>query len=115
MKTPDEFKKNLFACMDEAIDVAENGDAHDLLDFAHHAQARMSETYTYIQQLEAELETVKRERDAAVTALESIATGRESRCAHCAHKSDRDCFICWGTRWQWCGVCPENTEVNPNA
>lgn len=54
METHDEFKKNLIACMDEAIEVAETGDAHDLLDFAHHAHARMSETLTYIQQLEAE-------------------------------------------------------------
>ncbi len=58
-------------------------------------------------------ETAKalRERDAAVYALESIATGRESKCAHCVHSSDRDCFVCWGERWQWRGVCPENTEV----
>ena len=49
MKTPEEFKKNLVACMDEAIEVAKDGDAHDLLDFAHHAHAHMAETLTYIQ------------------------------------------------------------------
>jgi hypothetical protein len=61
--------------------------------------------------LTQELEAVKRERDAAVYALESIATGRESKCAHCVHSSDRNCFVCWGERWQWRGVCPENTGV----
>lgn len=64
-----------------------------------------------IAELEQELEAVKQERDAAVAALESIATGRESKCDHCARKSDGCRSICWGTRWQWRGVCPENTEV----
>ena len=124
MKTPDEFKKNLIACMDEAIEVAENGDAHDLLDFAHHAHARMSETLTYIQQLETKdalqsqriadladvLADARRERDAAVADLQSIKC-----CATC-----RRCKICKPYNpfthycedgWQWRGVCSENTEV----
>jgi hypothetical protein len=65
----------------------------------------------YCARVDKEMEAVKRERDAAVYALESIATGRESKCSHCVHSSDRDCFVCWGERWQWRGVRPENTEV----
>lgn len=116
MKTPDEFKKNLIACMDEAIEVAENGDAHDLMDFARHAHARMSETLTYIQQLEAELATVKQEQDA----LYSDLSTRADACDVCKHGPlyKNDCeeeFGDCGCDFEWQGVCLGNTEVQEDV
>lgn len=138
MKTPDEFKKNLIACMDEAIEVAENGDAHDLMDFAHHAHARMSETLTYIQQLEAgimawedvasspgavedmaieinrmqaELEAVKRERDALMLDFQTCVKRTRKVCSVCSNKGKPICNMCEGCDvFEWRGVCPD-TEV----
>jgi hypothetical protein len=134
MKTPDAFKKNLIVCMDEAIEVAENGDAHDLLDFAHHAHARMSETLTYIQQLEQELAAVKRERDAAVDDMKQ-AQGcicnickshyrpdpavRRYECkilgkfSEIFDNDDGGALFCG--KFEWRGVCPENKEAQGDA
>lgn len=68
---------------------------------------------SYIFDLETELEAVKRERDAAVIAL-------HGNCEVCRHEESLKCASCifnedaWNNpddNWQWCVVCPENTEV----
>lgn len=110
-RTPEEIKKGLECCMDyqSCTDCGEPKCPYN--DMKECVAALLADALALIQQLETGLAAVKRERDAAVTALESIATGRESKCDHCVHKSDGCRSICWGTRWQWRGVCPQNTEV----
>lgn len=65
--------------------------------------------------LESELEAVKRERDAAV---KDLTEGRD--CYSCKHLGQRfagpcvDCMSGHGYKknnYEWRGVCPENTEV----
>lgn len=69
-------------------------------------------------QLEADLEAVRRERDAAVAALgkshpcESCThfdcQWDEPPCSSCLHSDPVDNFT---SNFEWRGVCPENTEV----
>lgn len=76
--------------------------------------ATLDEVLQAIAQVKAELEAVKRERDAAVTMLESINT-----CDTCIHKVEaetpyisNDCFLYINMiKHKFRGVCPENTEV----
>lgn len=73
----------------------------------------------YIQQLEASLAQVEKERDAAVHDVRSLcATNYFSGdyCEYCKYREpDGQCFHdCipysneWG--WEWRGICPENTK-----
>lgn len=76
--------------------------------------ATLDEVLQAVRQVKAELETVKRERDAAVTMLESINT-----CDTCINKVEaettyisNDCFLYINMiKHKFRGVCPENTEV----
>lgn len=106
MKTPEEIKKGLERCAD--------GDCHKCPYSGYEcAQEVNADGLAYIRQLEAELEAVKRERDAAVTILESIKT-----CDTCINKVEAettyistDCFHCINmSEHKFRGVCPENTE-----
>jgi hypothetical protein len=67
----------------------------------------------YIQQLEAELETVKRERDAAVKDMEwMMLVLCHNGCFICKNRHTDKCF--WKRQHRceakWRGVCPENAE-----
>lgn len=91
-------------------------------------------------QLEAELEAVKRERDAAAKDLIKVAKSQiicdvcsndhrkdpicmshQGDCSECSlHCPCDGCFDEWelritGANFAWRGVCPENTEVQDNA
>lgn len=106
MKRPEEIKKGLERCAD--------GDCHKCpysgFDCAQEVNA---DALTYIQQLEAELEAVKRERDAAVRGLhgdcETCKHYETENCAYCVH--DPDAWCAHEENWEWEGVCPENAEV----
>ena len=70
-----------------------------------------------IEELTAELEQVKRERDAAVRDLRE-----QNACAHCKHyqpgnlaaNCEHECMFISGSKtgWQWRGVCEENGGAN---
>lgn len=102
MKKPDEIKKDLIDCMEEAIAVGQTCDAQDLLDFSDKAYVCMATTRAYIQHLEAanaekdkrigELEAVKRERDALLADLCMLAIKRIP-CDMCRndHRNDPIC------------------------
>lgn len=83
----------------------------------------LEDALAYIQQLESELEAVKRERDAAVREL-------PHNCWNCMYHLDKPieetddcgrtihiycsadyCFPDENSSWEWRGVCQENTEV----
>ena len=117
MKTPDEIKKGLECCPGYDCKGCTCYSKCDDRGFDC-VDALMIDALAYIQQLEAELAAVKRERDAAVADLASIprcklcvnceTSNYEEPCRSCAHiafmgdvKGD----------WKWRGVCPENTEV----
>ena len=114
MKTPDEIKKDIIDCMEEAIEIGKTCDAQDLLDFSDKAYVCMATTRAYIQQLESELAAVKRERDAL---LEYLTNSVSLHCDICKYGSDDGAICCQRLRdlkekcFEWRGVCPENTEV----
>jgi hypothetical protein len=138
MKTPDEIKKDIIDCLEEAIEVGNTGDAHDLLAFSDKAYVCIVTARAYIHDLETdksrlndtirsltellnaaheETEKVKRERDAAVASISEYRF-----CGDCKHidvsKADEPCRTCLNDEtdskgeWEWRGVCPENTEVD---
>lgn len=153
MKKPEEIKQDIIDCTDEAIAVSETGDAHDLLDFADKAHVRMATALMYIQRLElrysqvskalcnkenapldevlqavsqvkAELEAVKRERDAA--AKDNWFAGECFSCKYGNAHALCDKMGCYGCEsdcpcakypcgYEWRGVCPENTEVQDDG
>jgi len=123
MKTPDEIKKSL-ECMKKAFD--------EKCDFKcdrcpvyvpGYKNTSMSvDALAYIRQLEAELETAKRERDAAVKDL-----WYSGECFDCKYRNNQEecegtgcCYTCkldcpcakYPCGYEWRGVCPENTEVD---
>lgn len=75
----------------------------------------MQDALALIQQIESELEAVRRERDALYVDL----ANRQDACDVCVHGADckNDCYALFGQSrcgYGWRGVCPENTEVQPN-
>lgn len=143
MKTPEEIKKDIIDCLEEAIEVGNTGDAHDLLAFSDKAYICIVTARAYIHDLETdksrlndtirslterlnaaheETEKVKRERDAAVDALGKShpcdscihfdCQWDEPPCSSCFHSDPVDNFT---SNFEWCGVCPENTEVQEDA
>lgn len=78
--------------------------------------ATLEEVLQGASQVKAELAAVKRERDALLFDL----SRRTDVCAVCEHgrfqKHDcKEIFEVYGCRFEWRGVCPENTEVQDNA
>ncbi len=99
MKTPDEIKKYLANCDDKSECSA---------CYSEWRCKREADALAYIQQLEAELEAVKRERNAAVHDL--------SKARDCCHFCKHDavytsvCDECHaGSNFKWRGV--QETEV----
>lgn len=108
MKTPDEIKKDALALIRQT-----NASYRQLSkDLCGKENATLEELLHGASQVKADLEAVKRERDAAVRDC-----GRFP-CQTCEERENRDlCLMCAvvnGSRrslHQWRGVCPENTEV----
>ena len=108
MKTPDEIKKGLECCAD-----LQGYDA-DCLNCPYTGEQwcgdkSKADALSYIQQLEAELEAVKRERDAAVRDM-TYATRCESCKHYCVDIGGFPCNKCTvvhngaGIMWEWRGV-----------
>lgn len=117
MKTPDEIKKVLEHCI-------ETGMGCHMCDYVVRClkvvrgKPIMQDALALIQQLEAELATVKRERNAAIELLRGA-------CALCKNdkpeNEDDLCFRCkWGYGctsgdfWEFSGIFPD-TEASPDA
>ena len=99
MKTPDEIKKGLRGCEDKSQcrwcglsrECEEDCDA-----------------LAYIEQLEQRLSQVERERDAAVRDLaKAMSLDGVEDCEFCKHSKKPYCHPC---KWEWRGICPENTK-----
>ena len=86
----------------------------DALDeYATRLHAALTEAERENARLKAELETVKRERDAAVRDMKYVV-----RCTSCKHREltcvDEPCLTCANTAigsddaWEWRGLCAEN-------
>lgn len=113
MKMPNEIKKGLECCANAMMKQScvgcpwfKTGD-----EFCN--ETVMLDALAYIQQLETELAAVKRERDAAIADLELCGICKV--CKHMATKCD-DCRRCklriaFCDKFEWRGVCPENTEA----
>lgn len=116
MKTPDEIKKGIIDCMDEAIVVSESGDAHDLLNFSDKAHVCMAVTLTYIQQLERELEAVKQDGcDFCKTFdFSSVRTEVTKRAAHISLALGNTTFYGDG-RFKYCPMCGKLLSEPPKG
>lgn len=129
MKNPDETKKVLEHCADTGMAchmcgyeirclkvVRGKPIMQDALALIQQMEADNAEKDKRIAELEKEMATVKRERDAAVAII-----GEDRFCCDCKHsdvgKEDEPCRACPNDetsskgRWEWRGVCQENTEV----
>lgn len=56
MKTPDEIKRDMIECMEDASCVVEYGDAHDLIDAVEKAHATMADGLSLIRRLERDVQ-----------------------------------------------------------
>lgn len=93
----------------EMDDTLTTTDVHDLYDAVEIGRDKLFEMADLIEQLTAELEQVKRERDAAVKELSSAVDA----CEYCSKLDTRltcpewqECNKCCG--WKWRGPCAEN-------
>lgn len=107
MKTPEEIKKDALALIRQT-DASYRQLSKVLCDKEN---ATLEEVLQAASQVKVELETVKRERDAAV---EDAAMGE--CCETCLYGDipvlQNPCMCCYEHNlWKWRGVCPENTEV----
>ena len=154
MKTPDEIKKGLECCenpngnptiCEECPYKDTKGSCIDRLYMEARKCIRQLEAKDVkqaqrIAELEAELDAVKRERDAAVRDMRKMAMSRfpcdvcsndrqndpvckshQGDCSVCSvHCPCDGCFDDWemeltGNNFAWRGVCPENTEVQEDG
>lgn len=109
MKTPEEIKKGL-----ECRSKFDHCKGHCPYDGPGNSivtcTGRLSrDALSHIQQLESELEAVKRERDAAVKDLGQVIYGVDwgIDCEYCKHK---DKTVCESCEWEWRGACQDNAE-----
>ena len=106
MKTPEGIKLGLQHCSVSGIDTCVNcpyDDGH--IDCA---KDKNNDALAYIEQLESRLAQVERERDAAVNDLDKALNLDEvDDCHFCKHIKKPTCYEC---KWEWRGVCPENTK-----
>ena len=125
MKTPDEIKKGLQHCKgaNPCADCT-----YDRRDFPQCIIRLQSDALSLVQQLEVELTSVKRERDAAKNDLYSCQpcfacshfrhNGGACRGSNDCHEKMGECAVeCIeyvGISFMWRGVCPENTEEQVN-
>ncbi|MBR5874530.1 MAG: hypothetical protein IKY90_07360 [Oscillospiraceae bacterium] len=108
MKTPEEIKKGLYHC--GTIDVSctncpYDEDCHTQGDGYCSVE---DDALIYIQQLETRLAQVERERDAAVRDLaKAMSLDGVEDCSFCKNIKKPYCDPC---KWEWRGVCKENTK-----
>lgn len=106
MKTPDEIKKWLEYCHSSkpCIDCK-----YDQRDFPHCVRSLLADAINGYEKLVSRLAQVERERDALLMDLESaLTTPCASVCDYCA-RIDEPGDMCDGCRFQWRGVCEDNT------
>ena len=141
MKTPDEIKKGLECCDKQACEECpydECGDdsrlcmpvlIEDSFELVQQLEVKAVKQSQRIAELEQDLAAVMRERDAAVADIKTSQSC--SLCIHCPKDDEcetalflcmecdkvgcvcRECFH--GEKLEWRGICPENTEVSPDA
>ena len=70
------------------------------------------ETLPIVQELRAELEKAKKERDAAVNDLRGCAVEDYAECMYCSHRNKGTfCCNCMnGSNWEWRGLKDENNS-----
>ena len=113
-RTPEEIKKGLLQCSEDADGCNCEGCPYDLGEFTCKCiPANQKDALAYIQHLEAERDQYRRERDAAERDLKSVVASNYfdgDYCKLCKYKEpDGQCYHhCipysheWG--WQWRGV-----------
>ena len=102
MKTPEEIKSGLSACMtDGGCTVCPY---HSMGSGAKCIPAMSSDAFAYVQELESHLAQANRERDAAVDAIHDV-------CSFCKGNGfPTDCERCMLSKYR-----PENTKEAPHA
>ena len=108
MKTLDETKKGLGFCgvLDGDCENCPYDDGPQLLC----VDRLRKDALAYIQQLESRLAQVERERDAAVSDLETVIGFSAIVNLDCEFCKYEDIPACEECDWQWRGVCPENSK-----
>lgn len=105
MKTPDEIKKGLYHC--GADDVGCTGCSYNKKNVMCEGNMEI-DALTYIVTLENLLAQVERERDAAVRDLaKAMSLDGVEDCSFCKNIKKPYCDPC---KWEWRGVCTENTK-----
>lgn len=118
-KTPEEIKKGLFCCWEDGCATCPYD---DYCTMEAHFEQLAKDSLDYINQLESRLAQVERERDAL---LHDLRRADYVDCYACKHKNsdydcDVDCTNCLNpctcnschhnNKWEWRGVCEENTK-----
>ena len=111
MKTPEEIKEWSKEVHNKARIIGASAKSEEVEEFAYSVFGYAANSKVYIQQLESELEAVKRERDAAVKDIEYVFSEPENPLNGCMVCKYKDRPMCENCEWQWRGACPENTEV----
>ena len=117
MKTPEEIKKGLAACSADECHGQHEGCTYQ--DQLFCTMRMCGDALAYIQQLESRLAQAERERDAAVNDLKEASFCRD--CLHYDVPAEKEpCLSCLKRmhekpKWQWRGVCPENTKEDDHA
>lgn len=119
MKTPEEIKRDMIECMEEANWVVEVGDAHDLIDSVEKAHETMADALSFIRRLEQDnaqkderIRQLEREKEAMLRQLSML-------CEACKYwespMSCKECSTCtnpWKVNpkknWEWRGVEEDN-------
>ena len=109
MKTPEEIKKDAETCMNHPHTYSCNscrlyGECHGI------AEHIIKELYDLVVSYESRLAQVERERDAAVRDLEELTTRVSSLHLDCDYCKDKEKPICNNCKWEWRGVCAENSK-----
>jgi hypothetical protein len=119
VKTPEEIKKGLAEAphIQYRMSTQNDSDGHSTRYAVAIGYGFRDEIVGCLQQLESELEAVKRERDAAVRDFESFAQFKNSVC-HYRVAAEGMCGNCgwrYPNLFTWRGVCQENTEVQDDG
>lgn len=116
MKKPEENKKGLETCIGKCIGDKPHCPYHSCGDWCTDKMNRNA--LAYIRQLEAELEAVKRERDAMERDFLGFAMCENNICNYCNSLTAEMCIRCddrYPQGFKWRGVCPENTEAQEDG
>lgn len=113
MKTPEEIKEWSKEVHNKARIIGASAKTEEVEEFAYSVFGYAANSKVYIQQLESELEAVKRERDAALRDFKNFAECKNNICHYCVATEAMcdDCGWKYPELFIWRGACPENTEV----